>query len=172
MRGFPDRSSVNEASQNKTLEDILATQKMAMTPPQRELISTILSCLPQVCRGVPTRVHWIYPSPGTGETVLVYLKLIPIANETLESFQLLLISYEIDLPPHLPVDPPPEPSVQPKIPSFFVHQPSVESPTNEQKENGSNEWDMILNLNPGNQSSVVGLQTPSEDSKVLVPRLI
>jgi hypothetical protein len=83
-----------------------------------ELVTAIMSCIPQVCRGIPTRVHWTYSSPGNEATVLAYLRMIPIANENLETSQFLLILYEFKLPPHLSADPSKilrEPVVNPTI---------------------------------------------------------
>lgn len=95
-----------------------------------ELISTILACIPQVCRGIPTRAHWIYTSPGTGQIVLAYVRMIPISNDAAETSQFLLILYEISLPAHISSNPLQilsEPVVDPKI-SFVKYQNYSDSP--------------------------------------------
>jgi hypothetical protein len=178
LRGFPERSDAD--SQNKILEEILAMQISPVSTQHTQLITTILSCIPQVCRGIPTRAHWIYPSPATGETVLVYLKMIPIANEAMEAFQFLLICYEIKLPPHLSIDPLriiSEPTVQPKITAVTQQQPQQQppsdpepvSPMDFQKYRAANEWEMGFEINSVT-SSLIDHQSAKSHAKDLVDR--
>ena len=90
-------------------------QHMPLHSRHSELVTTIMSCIPQVCRGIPTRVHWVYSSPGNDATVLAYLRILPIANENLETYQFLLLLYEFKLPPHHSSTFLSEPVVNPKI---------------------------------------------------------
>jgi hypothetical protein len=120
LRGYESQQQ-QPNYQNKSLEEVLVMQLLPLHSRHNELVIAILSCIPQVCRGIPTRIHWVYSSPGNGSTVLAYLKLIPIANENLETSQFLLILYEFKLPPYHSVDPFQillEPVINPKLPDI------------------------------------------------------
>lgn len=90
---------------NQTLEEAMTIQQIGLNSHHTDLITTILSCIPQVCRGIPTRAHWIYSSPGTGLPVLAYIKMIPIFHEASGTTQFLMTLAEISLPSHILADP-------------------------------------------------------------------
>ena len=122
--------------------------------------TTIFSCIPQVCRGIPTRIHWICSSPGTNENVLAYLKLIPIANDSLEISHFLLILYEIKLPSHVSPDPfniLKEPVINPK-PSSIVARPLT-------KANSASDLSGISDIN----LSSIGFSLSTRNSDLEVP---